>query len=189
MCSLFFRRLLVAGSFVALLCGCPSNSLTDEPIPSGACSDRGYSNATYGFGFNPPSGYTGPLFSTGSAYTSLPVLSASFSLPLSASRRIDVEVLAFNADLAAWVSTLKIQRLLAGNALITSEEFVTDGGAPATLLVWSSTNGSTYEAFAKSGDNIIALRGQATLLDSVFVDAPIRESLRSLCVLAPAASE
>ena len=88
----------------------------------------------------------------------------------------------FNSDLPSWISTIKAQRILAGNLLFSSQDFTTDSGAPGTLLIWSTSQGAIYEAFVEQNSLIYALHSQLTLVDSALLDTQIRASFQSLCI-------
>jgi hypothetical protein len=194
-----FTGFLILGCTLAMV-GCPSassstanNSQTGnddnpsgQPLPStGDCTDRGYFDDTHRFGFNPPTGYTGPVPKFTNDYPGIPILNEYFSIAQLPTRRIDVELLPTAVSLTQFTAAINAQRLLAGNVLVTSENFTTDGGAPATFLVWSSSNGAIYEVFSFRDNTIFALHAQFSLLDSALVDGSIRTAMRSLCVAAP----
>jgi hypothetical protein len=149
---------------------------------TGPCAGRTYFNSDFRFGFDPPSDYSGPLFTLSNIYNSLPLVRGYFVAPLLANRRVDVEVFTSVLDLNGFVSRIRTQRLFAGAFLISSEDFTTDGGAPATFLVWSSAQTVLYEAFSARGNTIFALNAQLSFIDASFVDSDIRASFRTLCV-------
>jgi hypothetical protein len=159
----------------------PSDNGGETP-PATACSGRGYFNTNFLFGFDPPAGYTGPIAAFGTDYSSFPVLHQAFTVPLAFARKIDIEVFSSAQSLGQWTATVRTQRLFAGYISQTVEDFTTDGGTPATLLVWTSTQNVIYETFSAHGSFIIALHAQVSLIDSAFVNSAYRTSMRTLCV-------
>jgi len=108
----------------------PSDGTGETPQPI-ACSERGYFNTDFHFGFDPPQGFTtGPIVAFGTDYSAFPVLHQAFTVPLAFSRRVDIEVFSTSQSLGQWVATVRAQRLFGGYISQTSQDFTTDGGIP-----------------------------------------------------------
>lgn len=145
------------------------------PDPIGSQCTTAYFNEFFGFGFNPPTGWSGPV--ADSLTTGL-LLAHRFDAPARGAIWAEVWT-SSSTDPTSWIALL----LADGSTLLENEQFLTESGFIGYYLVFLRPDGVLwYESNVYTNGLQFKLFSPIFPSDPTFLASAVEVSLKSLCV-------